>query len=135
MYQFNEGAIAVPEGWRDESVNVFVCPDNSGVNLTITRTPMGAGMQADDVYNDTVNEFPPNLPGYKEIAQLSITLNEQPARQLEYQWKSPEGLMHQVVVLLLKESNLISFTLTSPQHMSKKQVEALLSIIMTFQPR
>ncbi|EPD6619747.1 DcrB-related protein [Salmonella enterica subsp. enterica] len=135
MYEMNEGTLDVPAGWRDDSVNVFVCPDNSGINLTVTRTPVGSGMAAEDVYEDTAKEFPAGLPGYQETARRATEVDGLPAFLLEYHWKSPEGPMHQMVVLLLKEADLLSFTVTSPQPMSKKQTEALLPVITSFRSR
>lgn len=135
MYEMNEGILEVPAGWRDESVNVFVCPDNSGINLTVTRTPVGSGMAAEDVYEDTAREFPAGLPGYKETSRCTTEVDGLPAFQLEYHWKSPEGPMHQIVVLLLKGADLLSFTVTSPQPMSNKQIEALIPVLTSFRSR
>ncbi|EPF4178158.1 TPA: DUF1795 domain-containing protein [Escherichia albertii] len=135
MYQMNEGTLDIPAGWRDESVNVFVCPDNSGINLTVTRTPVGNNMAAEDVYEDTAKEFPAGLPGYQEVSRSTTEVDGLPAFRLEYHWKSPEGPMHQMVVLLLKGADLLSFTITSPQQMSKKQTEALLPVITGFRSR
>lgn len=135
MYEINEGMLDVPAGWRDDSVNVFVCPDNSGINLTVTRTPIGSGMAAEDVYEDTAKEFPAGLPGYQETASRAMEVDGLPAFLLEYHWKSPEGPMHQMVVLLLKNTDLLSFTITSPHPMSKKQTEALLPVLTSFRSR
>uniref|UniRef100_UPI001FEAC25E DcrB-related protein n=1 Tax=Photorhabdus caribbeanensis TaxID=1004165 RepID=UPI001FEAC25E len=41
-YQMNEGSLAIPDNWRDESMNVFVLPDDSGINLVVSRTPVPA---------------------------------------------------------------------------------------------
>ncbi|MBS9429909.1 DcrB-related protein, partial [Photorhabdus akhurstii] len=42
-YQMNEGSLTIPGNWRDESMNVFVLPDDSGINLVVSRTPVPAG--------------------------------------------------------------------------------------------
>lgn len=132
MYQLNEGVLTLPEGWRDESVNVFVCPDNSGINLAISRAMISQNIPAEETYAETLNEFEAHLPGYHEVARLAIELDGLPAYQLEYHWKSPEGPMHQLVVMCVKAHQLVSFTLTSPSVMSQHQKAALLPSILSF---
>ncbi|MFG1174161.1 DcrB-related protein [Erwiniaceae bacterium CAU 1747] len=135
MYQINEGTFVAPEGWRDESINVFICPDNSGINLTITRAAISMGIPPEETYQDTLKEFSANLPGYKEIGRHALMLGNAPAYQLEYQWKSPEGMMHQLVVMLVMEDLLVSFTFTSPGLLSHSQKAALLPTILNFRAR
>ncbi|HBE9082310.1 MULTISPECIES: DcrB-related protein [Serratia] len=135
MYQMNEGTFVAPEGWRDESVNVFICPDESGINLTITRAAISKGIPPEETYEDTLKEFEAHLPGYKEVERKPIMLNDEPAYQLEYHWKSPEGPMHQLVVMYAKRNQLVNFTFTSPGVMSHSQKASLLPTIMGFKPR
>lgn len=135
MYHMNEGVFAAPEGWRDESVNVFISPDDSGINLTITRAAISQGVPPEETYEDTLKEFSAHLPGYKEVERRPIQLDGEPAYQLEYHWKSPEGPMHQLVVIHARGNQLVSFTFTSPGIMSHSQKASLLPIIMSFKPR
>ncbi|EHE9932888.1 DcrB-related protein [Escherichia coli] len=37
QFTFNEGHIQLPSQWQDQSMQVLVSTDNSGINLVITR--------------------------------------------------------------------------------------------------
>ncbi|PHM28133.1 DUF1795 domain-containing protein [Xenorhabdus innexi] len=132
-YQMNEGTLNLPAGWRDESMHVFVLPDDSGVNLVINRTPVPAGTDSEAWYEQTLAQFTTHLPGYQEQQRLPMTLSGEPARRLDYQWQSPEGEMHQTVVLQIRGSRLLAFNLTSPHPFHPGQREALLAVVDSFQ--
>ncbi|KMW72645.1 hypothetical protein TI10_14615 [Photorhabdus luminescens subsp. luminescens] len=132
-YQMNEGTLAIPDNWRDESMNVFVLPDDSGINLVVSRTPVPAGMDNNAYYEQTLEQFCTHLPGYQEHQRSEITLSRQPARRLDYQWKSPEGDMYQTVVLQIRGTLLLTFNLTSPAPFEENQRDALLAVINSFQ--
>ncbi|TDB45474.1 DUF1795 domain-containing protein [Photorhabdus luminescens] len=132
-YQMNEGTLAIPDNWRDESMNVFVLPDDSGINLVVSRTPVPSGMDNNAYYEQTLEQFCTHLPGYQEHQRSEITLSQQPARRLDYQWKSPEGDMYQTVVLQIRGTLLLTFNLTSPAPFEENQRDALLAVINSFQ--
>ncbi|MBD1229504.1 DUF1795 domain-containing protein [Xenorhabdus griffiniae] len=133
LYQMNEGTLTLPAGWRDESMHVFVLPDDSGVNLVINRTPVPAGADRQAYYEQTLAQFVTHLPGYQEHQRQQIDLSGDTAWRLDYQWQSPEGEMHQTVVLQIRGSQLLAFNLTSPQPFEEGQRTALLAVITSFQ--
>ncbi|MDE9534546.1 DUF1795 domain-containing protein [Xenorhabdus bovienii] len=132
-YQMNEGTLTIPANWRDESMHVFVLPDDSGVNLVINRTPVPMGTDTAAYYEQTLEQFSTHLPGYQEHQRLQMELSGEMAWRLDYQWKSPEGEMHQTVVLQIRGSQLLAFNLTSPQPFNTGQQEALLAVVTSFQ--
>ncbi|PHM36214.1 DUF1795 domain-containing protein [Xenorhabdus innexi] len=132
-YQMNEGTLNIPANWRDESMHVFVLPDDSGVNLVINRTPVPMGTDAETFYAQTLTQFATHLPGYQEHQRLEMELSGEPAWRLDYLWQSPEGEMHQTVVLQIRGSQLLAFNLTSPQPFNEGQRNALLDVITSFQ--
>lgn len=131
-YQMNEGKITLPKNWRDDSMNVFVVPDDSGVNLVINRTPVPVGLDNEAYYAETVEQFEASLPGYKEFARDTMTLDGALAQTLEYRWKSPEGDMHQYVVMQVRDALLLTFTVTSPKTLAVGQREYFQQIIQSF---
>ncbi|MEI7256280.1 DUF1795 domain-containing protein [Dickeya dadantii] len=131
MYQMNEGTLAIPTGWRDESLHVFVLPGDTA-NLVVNRTPIEFGLSPDTVYEQTLAQFSAHLKGYEERAAWELTLDGQPARGLEYSWRSPEGPMHQVVVMQVRGELLLTFTLTAAGELKDEQKTALLAVIETF---
>lgn len=112
LYTFNEGTIELPNQWQDQSMNVFVLPDESGINLVINRTPVPTGLSEEEYYQQVIHQFQHNLKNYREIAQEIISLDDKPAYLLEYQWQTSEGLMYQCTLLqirkCLRKSNRLS---------------------------
>ncbi|ENU3068820.1 DcrB-related protein, partial [Escherichia coli] len=43
QFTFNEGHIQLPSQWQDQSMQVLVSTDNSGINLVITREAVPQG--------------------------------------------------------------------------------------------
>ncbi|KAA1184949.1 DUF1795 domain-containing protein [Photorhabdus heterorhabditis] len=133
VYQMNEGTLTIPDNWRDESMHVFVLPDDSGINLVVSRTPVPLGVDNNTYYEQTLEQFRTHLPGYQEHQRSEIPLSQQPARRLDYQWKSPEGDMYQTVVLQIRGTQLLTFNLTSPAPFEAGQRDTLLAVISSFQ--
>ncbi|PHM70756.1 DUF1795 domain-containing protein [Xenorhabdus sp. KJ12.1] len=134
-YQMNEGTLNIPANWRDESMHVFVLPDDSGVNLVINRTPVPLGTDSSAYYEQTLAQFTTHLPGYQEHQRLQMELSGEVAWRLDYHWQSPEGEMHQTVVLQIRGSQLLAFNLTSPQPFDEGQRSSLLAIVTSFKAR
>ncbi|AFI88280.1 DUF1795 domain-containing protein [Pectobacterium parmentieri] len=131
MYQMNEGTLAIPAPWRDESLHVFVLPDET-TNLVVNRTPTEPGQAPETVYETTLAQFAAHLKGYKEIQSWALILAGEPAPALEYTWQSPEGQMHQVVVMQVRGSLLLTFTITAADVLSDARKAELLAVIETF---
>ena len=131
-YRMNEGKISIPENWRDDSMQVFVVPDDSGVNLVINRTPVPVGLDCEAYYAETLEQFQNSLPGFKELARNQIPLDGSQAQTLEYRWKSPEGEMHQYVVMQVRQALLLTFTVTSPKALAESQRDYFQQIIQSF---
>lgn len=131
-YQMNEGKITIPKSWRDDSMHVFALPDDSGVNLVINRTPVPAGLDSEAYYAETLEQFQNSLPGFKELGRDLITVDGTSAQTLEYRWKSPEGQMHQYVVMQVRQAQLLTFTVTSPKTLAASQRDYFQQIIQSF---
>lgn len=131
MYQMNEGTLTIPAQWRDESLHVFVLPDET-TNLVVNRTPTESGQTPESVYKKTLEQFSTHLNGYKEVLAWELTLAGAPAPALEYTWQSPEGQMHQVVVMQVRGNLLLTFTITAADVLSDDRKKALLAVIETF---
>lgn len=131
MYQMNEGSLNIPAQWRDESLHVFVLPDDT-TNLVVNRTPVEGGKTADVAYQDTLAQLSAQLKGYEERQAWTLTLDGQTAQGVEYTWQSPEGQMHQVVVMQMRGNLLLTFTITAADVLSDERKKALLAVIETF---
>ncbi|MFC3393445.1 DUF1795 domain-containing protein [Brenneria rubrifaciens] len=131
MYQMNEGTLAIPAQWRDESLHVFVLPDET-TNLVVNRTPVEPGQTPEAIYQKTLEQFSAHLKGYKEMQAWELTLAGASAQALEYTWQSPEGQMHQVVVMQVRGTLLLTFTITAADVLNDARKTELLAVIETF---
>lgn len=132
LYTFNEGTIELPTQWQDQSMNVFVLPDDSGINLVINRAPVPTGMDEEEYYQEVIHQFQHNLKNYREISQEIVQLDEKPAYLLEYQWQTPEGIMYQCTVMQIRHNLLLTFTYTANTPFTKKQRQALLEVVYSY---
>ncbi len=90
QFTFNEGHIQLPSQWQDQSMQVLVSTDNSGINLVITREP-STGTLTPELYQETLALYQGKLDGYTEHACREITLAEaRGAWLLDYSWNGPE---------------------------------------------
>lgn len=84
QFTFNEGHIQLPSQWQDQSMQVLVSTDNSGINLVITREAVPQGTLTPELYQETLALYQGKLDGYTEHACREITLAEAPAWLLDY---------------------------------------------------
>ncbi|AOM41987.1 DUF1795 domain-containing protein [Xenorhabdus hominickii] len=131
-YPMKEGTLTIPADWRDESMHVFVLPDESGANLVINRTPVPMGIDPASFYEETLSQFVTHLPGYQEQGRSQMELSGEMAWRLDYHWQSPEGEMHQIVVLQIRGDQLLAFNLTSTQAFNDSRRNALLRVVSSF---
>lgn len=131
MYQMNEGTLAVPAQWRDESLHVFVLLDDT-TNLVVSRSPVEGGKSADEVYQETLTQLSAQLRKYEEKQAWTPTLDGQPAQAVEYLWQSPEGPMHQVLVMQVRGPLLLTFTVTAAGGLSDDSKADVMAVIESF---
>lgn len=78
QFTFNEGHIQLPSQWQDQSMQVLVSTDNSGINLVITREAVPQGTLTPELYQETLALYQGKLDGYTEHACREITLWQRP---------------------------------------------------------
>ena len=113
-------------------MNVFTLPDDSSINLVINRATIPTGVTEEEYLAQVISQFRTTLKAYRELTIEDITLSEHPAKLLEYQWETPEGVMYQLTVLQVYQQRLMTFTYTSTMVFTPSQRQALLEIIYSF---
>lgn len=133
-YQLHEGQLAIPDKWKDETVNVFVAPDDTGLNLVVTRVDIPSGISAAEFYAQSMGQFADQLPEFNKIAQGELAIDKNIAPYIHYQWKSPEGQMHQLAALFIPPAatQMLVFTFTANAAITEEQREYFLTIITGF---
>jgi hypothetical protein len=134
LYQLNEGNLAIPDKWKDETVNVFVAPDETGLNLVVTRVDVPTGVSAPAFYSQSMGQFADQLPEFSKIMQGELAISKEIAPYIHYHWKSPEGQMHQLAVMWVPagSAQMLVFTFTANSNISDEQRANLLTVITGF---
>ncbi|HBP7862527.1 TPA: DcrB-related protein [Escherichia coli] len=139
QFTFNEGHIQLPSQWQDQSMQVLVSTDNSGINLVITREAVPQGTLTPELYQETLALYQGKLDGYTEHACREITLAEAPAWLLDYSWNGPEdegnqGRISQIAVFQRRGDTLLTFTFSNSLSLKNSQKTMLLEVIKSFTP-
>ncbi|EBC4879173.1 DUF1795 domain-containing protein [Salmonella enterica subsp. enterica] len=139
QFTFNEGMIRLPSQWQDQSMQVLLSTDNSGINLVISREAVSQGTLTPDLYQETLALYQGKLDGYTEHACRKITLADAPAWLLDYSWNGPEdegnqGRIDQIAVFQRRGDTLLTFTFSTSVPLNKGQKAMLLEVITSFTP-
>ncbi len=138
QFTFNEGHIQLPSQWQDQSMQVLVSTDNSGINLVITREAVPQGTLTPELYQETLALYQGKLDGYTEHACREITLAEAPAWLLDYPGtvRKMRGIrrISQIAVFQRRGDTLLTFTFSTSLSLKNSQKTMLLEVIKSFTP-
>ncbi|UEP50826.1 DUF1795 domain-containing protein [Burkholderia ambifaria] len=135
VYRLHEGCMVLPDGWRDQTMNVFHLPDASGrkdVAFVVTRdydTPL------DDVgaYADAQQTaFKRQFPGYKPLARETVSIGGLPGLMLDYQWRSDKTLLRQRQAMVRLDDAMLVFTLNARVEDFERHIPAWTAILSSF---
>src|SRR5699024_1280484 len=95
LFRINEGVIALPAGWRDQSINILSASQlgEPGLSLTVTRDDIPWGMSFQEYVADQMQQAESGLQDFTIIAQQDIALDGHAAVQLECRWVAKQGPM------------------------------------------
>ena len=124
QFTFNEGHIQLPSQWQDQSMQVLVSTDNSGINLVITREAVPQGTLTPELYQETLALYQGKLDGYTEHACREITLAEE----------RNQGRSSQIAVFQRRGDTLLTFTFSTSLSLKNSQKTMLLEVIKSFTP-
>lgn len=134
MYQINEGSLQLPPSWKDQTVNVMLTVGigEKGLSFTISRDTLPWGMSFESFAKKEIDSIATTLKGYQSIANVPMLIDGQPATRSEFKWMSPQGLVHQSMVITAKASKVLVFTASMPEMLSAEQQEEIAKILETF---
>ncbi|MFT2797497.1 DcrB-related protein [Serratia sp. N21D137] len=137
LFQFNEGAIKLPTAWKDLSVLVLSAADNdqSGISFTISRDVIPWGMSFSQFAEREISSLSKQLKNYQQINQENGVLDSRDTATSEFSWSSPQGPIHQLMMLLDVTPKVLVFTATIPGDMTDEQRQQITTLMSTFQLR
>lgn len=134
MYHFAEGALELPEGFTDRSVNVFESKrDGGSVVITMTREPMPQGLSLETVATRFLEEMSTRLRRFELHHRASTEIGFMPAVEVHYQFFHPEGaLVSQEQAFIQHGDRMLNVAMTSAAKMlpgTSHEFKALLKTI------
>lgn len=132
QYRLQDGDIQIPSDWQDETMYIFRAPETEGYNIVINRTPIPHGVDPMDHLKSQLVIIKENLNEYIETAKEPVTVDDQEYRLISYHWKSPEGPVYQMNLMIVIGQTLMSMTATSAQEITDSQKTLLQKIMTSF---
>jgi hypothetical protein len=133
-YQMQEGYFTLEGDWRDRSINMLAAEHLpvKGANLTVTREPLPPGMKFVDYLGNQKRTIAKELPEFAIHADNPDSIDQLPAHYLEFSWKNQGSAMHQMVMVINLDGQILSLTATIPGGNEKSSRESLLSVMRGF---
>ncbi|STH72428.1 Uncharacterized conserved protein [Escherichia coli] len=118
QFTFNEGHIQLPSQWQDQSMQVLVSTDNSGINLVITREAVPQGTLTPSCTRKRWRCTRANLMGTPNMP-AGKSSGRGPGLAAGYSWNGPEdegnqGRISQIAVFQRRGDTLLTFTSAPP---------------------
>jgi hypothetical protein len=131
-YRINEGSLELPDGYVDQTINVF--PNSSAspadFSIVVSRDTPLAGENLQGYFERQMKQLPNSLPGLKVVRRAQITVGDQPAFEVEYTWVSKGMKMHQRQATLMVGGRILNVTasaLDNSFHKFAAQFDEILS--------
>ncbi|TDB43263.1 DcrB-related protein [Photorhabdus khanii] len=135
-FHFNAGTVKVPHDWQDVSLLVLSSDgDHHGSSFTLSRDTLPWGLDFTQFAEREIHSLGQTLKNYQAIAQETGELNGITTVTSEFTWTSPQGPLHQLMMLLHLPEQILILTGTCVGTMTPVQREQMKAMMTSFQPR
>ncbi len=125
-YRIHEGNFDLPDGWVDQTINVFPNSPSSPADFSvvITRDKPFADETLPEYFERQIKQLPDALPGFKEIRRGELTVGGTAAVDIEYTWIGKGKKMHIRQVCVMLDTLILNITATAvAPHFSKNAAQ------------
>ena len=137
LYQMQEGYLTLGEGdWQDRTVNMLAANHLpvKGTNLVVTREALPSGIAFADYIGTQKSELTKALSSFKLLADTPDLINEISAHFLEFNWDNQGTAMHQMILIIHDNGNVLNLTATVPGSIDETTRTALLTAMKSYTP-
>lgn len=140
-YQLQEGSIAVPEGFEDRTVNMFVLGNTipAPLNITISRDNMLPAEDLKAYLDRQVKLIASKLRGYTLLSKTPAALSAQhPLTGMQvdaYYMNDGRPVYQRQAAFEIEPGRILVFSTTSQADFDAAQNENWLQLLASFQPR
>lgn len=131
-YTLNEGAISIPQGWRDHTVNAFALhdPDRKNEASFVISREIVANRTLSEYLDQQLAQAAKKMNRYRLLGRRETQVGAKEAVEVEYAWSSPEGIgIFQRQTVLIHGSQFLVFT-WSAREKDREQMEPLWAGVM-----
>jgi hypothetical protein len=135
MYRLNEGSIDLPNGWKDQSINIISSTGGGalGLSFTISRDDIPWGMKFAEYVKDEIAKAKEALTEFTIVEEQEVEIHGASAVEIECKWKAKQGPMHQIITTVQNGTRALVLTASMPGKMSDTQKAEVRRITGTLQ--
>jgi hypothetical protein len=136
-YQINEGAFELPDGWPDQTVNIFTTSREAPAefSLVISRDEELEGEELRDYVARQHKTLYEQLPRLRMLRRGEAVLDGQPAVDVEFTWESDAGVMRQRQLYVAHDGAILTLTATAREAFYTKYETAVDDLTASFKFR
>jgi hypothetical protein len=110
---FPEGMLELPDGWKDQTVNVYIYGPSEG-RVSAVRTREDATVPFDAYCRHVASMIEKNLPAYRPLGEQILEKDGLRAFRLEFTWRRDEADIYQIQLVVEHGGSFVVFSLTAP---------------------
>ncbi|QHM73869.1 DcrB-related protein [Mixta intestinalis] len=133
---FTEGSLAIPEGYIDQTVNVFRPMNGAKTAYSIARDRLPAGVTLADHISNQLAMLEKHMPGNQITERSSVWLGDRVIEGeqivIEMQREGQHITQHQAIFLL--DATLLVFTQTKNGPLAEEDNAQFTALLASFKP-
>ncbi len=136
-FLMNEGALTLPEGYQDRTVNVFTLPGTHAPSLNISRDTLPDGEILPEYIDRQLALMVKHLKGWKQGDRLAATLGDSlsPGETVDASYlRDGKRVYQRQAVFALNNSHILVFTQTASAPLTEADHALLASLLGSFHP-
>lgn len=135
VYQINEARFVLPEGWHDQSINIFrVDGEVTGeFSFVIGREAVTGAELLGEFAGRHLDEIERSFSRFELLRREDTVLDGRPAVLAEFTWESEFGPMHQQQMFVFVDMVALTLTGTARSQDWEKHAVTLQRLLVTFQ--
>lgn len=134
-YTINEGTIEIPNDLIDQTINVFATGKPNEFSMSISRETMPWGVSFEEYTLAQIERLKEAFEDYTEVSKKMVKIGKDRCPVLRFHWKSPAGILHQVVTFIENDRHVVVITGSFANSMSENQYHEIVRIFQTYKPK
>jgi hypothetical protein len=133
-YHIDEAEFEIPEGWIDQSINIFAAGTTPPLplSLVISRDRWPPEQDFATTADAKLAELKSRLKQFRLLEKRQLTVAGVLALETEFTWRADQGPMHQRQIFVPAQGVVLVITATAPVKIAEEQREEIERLLSTF---